>query len=287
MNDENWFLEKFHRETYVQGFKIKKKLFSGKSNFQSIDVLETDAVGKLLLLDGKTMISDADEFVYHELMAHIPAAVSPEIKNVLIIGGGDGGIVREFCKHKEIEKIILVEIDPMVVKVCQEFFPDCTSGLKDPRVQVVAQDGAQYVKQTPYIFDVIIIDSTDPENFASTLFTSEFYGQVKALLSAHGIMMAQTENPFLDTYSISSIYQNLRMNFSEVHSLSAPLLIYPGCYWSFAFCSNTIKPTEFNAKKKTELDQLAKDLKWYNTNWHQGCFKLSNYHLKKIGSLNG
>lgn len=279
---KEWSLEYFHHHTYVQGFKIKKKIFSAQSEYQKIDVLETDAVGKLLLLDHKTMISDHDEFIYHELMAHIPFMTIPRIQNALVIGGGDGGIIRELVKHKEIEKLFLVEIDPMVVKVCQDFFPNCTSGLRDPRVQVIHQDGAQFIKQTNLLFDVVIIDSTDPENFASTLFTEDFYAQVKKILSPHGVMMAQTENPFLDTYNVSQIYKNLKNNFPQTHALSAPMLIYPGVAWTFAFCSMNINPQQLQESKIAEMSELQKNLKWYNMDWHLGAFKLSNFHLKKI-----
>src|SRR5690606_37870241 len=154
----------------------------------------------LLLLDDKTMVSEADEFVYHELMGHIPLMTVPDAKHVLIIGGGDGGIVREVVKHPEIQSVELVEIDELVVKVSREFFPDCTSGLNNPKVKIVMQDGAQYLQESTQNYDVIIIDSTDPENFASTLFTKEFYQTVKNKLTPNGVMMAQTENPFLDTY---------------------------------------------------------------------------------------
>jgi spermidine synthase len=229
------------------------------------------------------MISDADEFVYHELMAHIPSMVVPELKQVLIIGGGDGGIVREFCKYKEISKIVLVEIDPLVVKVCQEFFPHCTSGLSDPRVQVISQDGSEYVQKTTLKFDIIIIDSTDPENFASGLFTQEFYGRVKNILNPNGVVMAQTENPFLDTYNIADIYKNMRSQFAQVHSLSAPLLIYPGVFWTFAFCSNNQSATVLNQQRLSHMEPLLSQLKWYNPAWHVGAFQISNFHKRKIG----
>jgi len=285
LNPTSWALEYFHHSSYVQGFKIKKSLLNIQSAYQKIEVLDTEAVGKLLLLDGKTMISEADEFVYHELMAHIPWMTVKNCESVLIIGGGDGGIVREFCKHSSIKKIFLVEIDQLVVKVCQDFFPECTSGLSDPRVQIVHQDGHEFLKKTIHKFDVVVVDSTDPENFASTLFTEEFYGTVKNVLNPGGIMMAQTENPFLDTFNMKNIYANLRSQFSEVHSLSAPLLIYPGVFWTFAFCSNGVKPQELIEEKLANMKELEKNLKWYNHLWHVGAFAISNFHKKVIKQL--
>jgi len=284
MDHKNWQVEHFHHDTYLQGFKIKKILYQGKSKYQNITVVDTEAVGKLLLLDGKTMISDADEFVYHELMGHIPLMTIKNAKDVLIIGGGDGGIVREVVKHPTIESVTLVEIDEQVVNISKEYFPYCTSGLSDPRVKVLYEDGAAYLKSCHKLFDVIIIDSTDPENFASTLFTAEFYATVKKQLKPGGAMMAQTENPFLDTYNIKSIYDNLRSNFKNVYSLAAPLLIYPGVYWTFAYCSESTNPTQLLPERMSWMKTLEANLKWYNTSWHQGAFQLSNLHLKKIGA---
>lgn len=285
MNINEWQLEQFHHDTYVQGFKVKKKLFETQSKYQKITVVDTEAVGRLLLLDGKTMVSDADEFVYHELMGHIPLMTVANAKHILIIGGGDGGIVREVVKHPDIESVTLVEIDEEVVTVSKEFFPDCTSGLSHPKVKLVMEDGAAFLKNSSQLYDVIIIDSTDPENFASTLFTKEFYQTVKNKLTANGIMMAQTENPFLDTYSIKSIYDNLRSNFKNVFSLSAPMLIYPGVYWSFAYCSENTMPTKLREDKTAFMNTLAPSLKWYNPEWHLGAFQISNFHKRKIGTL--
>lgn len=146
MQDKNWISEVSYRGCYSQGFKIKSKLCEKASKFQKIEVYETEGFGKLLLLDGKTMVSDADEFVYHEVMAHLPMMVAKNPKRVLVIGGGDGGVVREFVKHPELEEIHLVEIDEDVINVSKEFFPDCTSGLKDKRVKVYTEDGFPFLK---------------------------------------------------------------------------------------------------------------------------------------------
>jgi spermidine synthase len=218
-------------------------------------------------------------------MAHIPYAVLPSCQNVLVIGGGDGGIVRELVKHPSIKRIDLVEIDERVVRVCQEYFVDCTSGLKDPRVKVHFADGFVFidnVMKDNFQYDLVIVDSTDPEDFASQLFTSDFYGKVKRILAPHGILMNQTENPFLDTYGIKNIYHNLRQHFTQVHSFSAPMLIYPGVFWTFGFSSMQSHPLTFNGAHVKELQKWESTLKWYNTDWHQGCFRLSNFHKNKI-----
>jgi len=285
---QEWLIESFHHDSYSTGIAINRKLHSSQSPYQKIEVYETKNFGNLLTLDGKTMVCDLDEFVYHEVMAHIPLAVLPKCQKVLIIGGGDGGIVRELVRHPFIEQIDLVEIDAQVVQVSEQYFPNCTSGLKDPRVKVHFADGFVFldnVIRDRLTYDLIIVDSTDPEDFASNLFTSDFYGKVKVALAPHGILMNQTENPFLDTYGIKNIYDNLRVPFTSVHSFSAPMLIYPGVFWTFGFSSNQLNPTDFNSKTVSFLKSIEKDLKWYNTDWHQGCFKLSNFHKRKIGLL--
>lgn len=278
-----WFTERYFHKNVATSFKIKSVLHTEQSQFQKIEVLDTEGVGRLLLLDGKTMVSDHDEFVYHEVMGHIPSMVHPQIKNVLIIGGGDGGIVREYVKHPEIERIDLVEIDVRVIDVSKEFFPDCTSGLADKRVKICPQDGVEYIKTFKNFFDVIIIDSTDPEDFAAGLFTKEFYRHVSDALTDNGIMMAQTENPFYDEYGIKKFYDNLREVYPVVKSFTGPMMIYPGVFWTFAYASKGLVPTNLNEAKIPMMKELEKTLKWYNMDWHKGAFSLSNIHKKVTG----
>lgn len=283
MLDNGWFFEKSFYEQFAMGWKVKNVLHSEQSQFQKIDVLETEAIGKLLLLDGKTMVSEIDEFIYHEVMAHIPFAVSRKCEKVLIIGGGDGGVVREFAKHSSINQIDLVEIDERVIEVSKKFFPECTSALSDKRVNILPKDGLQFIKSKTNEYDIIIVDSTDPEDFASGLFTQEFYQDVSQALTEDGIMMNQTENPFYDQYDIKKIYRHMQQAFPFVQSFMAPMLIYPGVYWTFGFCSKKYMGTDINPEKIHEMQALEQTLKWYNTDWHRGAFKLSNFHKRKIG----
>ncbi len=277
-SQETWYTEKYFHQSVGTTFKIKNVLHDERSEFQHIQVLDTFGVGRLLLLDGKTMVSDRDEFVYHEIMGHVPTMLHPNPKNVLIIGGGDGGIVREFVKHPEIERIDLVEIDERVIEVSKKFFPHCTSGLSDRRVNVRTVDGVEYIKSYKNFFDIIIIDSTDPEDFAAGLFTKEFYAHVHSALTDQGIMMAQTENPFYDEWGIKNFYQNLKEVYPVVTSLHGPMLIYPGVFWTFAFASKGILPSALRNDKVSFMRDLEKELKWYNQDWHLGAFHQSNLH---------
>jgi len=283
MNVPGWMIEESFRNTFAMGFKVKSVLHSEQSKFQKIDVVGTESVGKLLLLDGKTMVSDKDEFVYHEVVSHIPYMVSRNCKKVLIIGGGDGGVVREFVKHKDIERIDLVEIDERVIEVSKIYFPDCTSGLSDKRVRVLPEDGFAFIKRAKKEYDIIVVDSTDPVDFASGLFTDEFYQDVYNALTDDGIMMNQTENPFLDEFGIKDIYKNMRKVFPIVNSFNAPMLIYPGVYWTFGFSSKKYRPTDINPSKTLEMNSLQRSLKWYNMDWHKGTFAISNFHKNMIG----
>lgn len=285
MIDNKWFYETSFAGKFKMGWKVKSHLHSEQSKYQKIDVLDTEAVGKLLLLDGKTMVSDLDEFVYHEVMAHIPYMVSRKCENVLIIGGGDGGVVREFARHADIKQIDLVEIDERVIEVSKKYFPECTSALDDKRVNILPQDGFAFMKSKKNFYDVIIVDSTDPEDFASGLFTSEFYTDVYNALTDDGIMMNQTENPFLDEYDIKSIYKNMRKAFPVVQSFTAPMSIYPGVFWTFGFSSKKYQATDLNPNKLTYISGLEQTLKWYNPEWHRGAFNISNFHKRKIGLI--
>jgi spermidine synthase len=283
MIKDGWLYERSFYSKFSMGWKVKSILHSEQSKFQKIDVVETESVGKLLLLDGKTMVSDKDEFVYHEVMAHIPWMVSRKCKKVLIIGGGDGGVVREFARHPEIEQIDLVEIDERVIEVSKKYFPNCTSALDDPRVNILAQDGLAFIKSKKNEYDIIIVDSTDPEDFASGLFTSEFYKDIYNALTDEGIMMNQTENPFFDEYGIKNIYTNMRKAFPQVASFSAPMSIYPGVYWTFGFSSKCWGPKDLNPAKKQQMAAIQRDLKWYNMDWHKGAFNIGTFHKKMTG----
>lgn len=284
MLDNGWVFEKSYFNKFKMSWKIKKVLHSEQSKFQKIDVVETEAFGKLLLLDEKTMVSEKDEFIYHEVMAHIPYMVTRKCEKVLIIGGGDGGVVREFARHKDIKQIDLVEIDERVIEVSKKYFPECTSALDDKRVNIMPQDGFAFIKSKKNEYDIIIVDSTDPEDFASGLFTSEFYQDVYNALSDEGIMMNQTENPFLDQYGIGDIYKNMRKAFPIVQSFYAPMCIYPGVFWTFGFSSKKYRATDINPLKKQEMYKLERKLKWYNMDWHKGAFQLSSFHKRMIGA---
>jgi spermidine synthase len=238
MSSGLWFTEQQPGDDIRLSFATDEVLFRGVSPFQSVDVIRTKAFGKMLLLDGAVMITEDDEFVYHEMIAHIPACLHEDPKRVVVIGGGDGGTVRELLKHKSIEEIVLCEIDEMVVNACKEHFPKVASGLADPRVKVRIGDGIAYMKELDRSVDIAIIDSTDPVGPGEGLFTPDFYRSVARALRPGGIMVAQSESPWFDAELMSRIHRNIGAGFSTKHTFVGSIPTYPRGLWSWTLGAN-------------------------------------------------
>lgn len=270
---ETWFREQY-RDT-EKGFKVLGALHQSVSQFQTMDVLETAHYGRLLVLDGTVQTTEGDEFIYHELIAHIPLLAHPAPKQVLVIGGGDGGTVREVLKHPGVERVVLCEIDGDVIDVCRKYLPSISCALDEPRVEIVVGDGVAYVEQHPDTFDVILNDSTDPAGPGVGLFTEGFYQNVKRALKKDGIFSAQTESPFADPEGVQKIYTLLRKVFPITQAYVAPIPTYPAGYWSWSFCSETLKPMAH--VREAEARRLEKDTRYYNWEVHQAVWALPNF----------
>ena len=201
----------YYHEITPSGFgiaiKAGKILFSKQSDFQKVEVFETEsALGRVLTLDDLMMTTEGDEYHYHEMIAHIPMMQHKNPESVLVIGGGDGGTVREVLKHKTVKKVVLCEIDGMVIDACKEFLPTISCGLSDPRVEIKVEDAIEFIKDKKNEYDIILIDSTDPMGPGEGLFTEEFYTNVKNSLKEGGIMAAQSESPFVNKNEIKKMY---------------------------------------------------------------------------------
>ena len=181
MTEEGNWIEERHRDSFAMRYRVEKVLFEGQSPFQRVEVVQTAGHGRMLLNDGLVMVTERDEAVYHEMIAHVPLFVHPNPRRVLVIGGGDGGSVREALRHRSVERCRLVEIDEMVVNACRRFIPQTASCLDDPRVEVTIADGVEFVATTGETYDVVLVDSTDPIGPAKPLFGSDFYRNVKRL----------------------------------------------------------------------------------------------------------
>lgn len=271
-----WFSE-YHTENTKFSIKFEKQILSVQSRFQRIDILETIDFGKILVLDGYLMFTEKDEFIYHEMMVHVPMAVNPNIKKVLVIGAGDGGVVRELTGYKDIESIDLVEIDPMVVEVCKEYIPQTAHKLEDPRVHIYYEDGLRFIRRKVEIYDLIIVDSTDPFGPGESLFTKEFYGNSFNALKEDGIMVNQHESPYYERDAIACKRAHKRIvdSFPIAKVYQAHIPTYPSGHWLFGFASKKYHPIK-DLKEKEWNDRVL-DTKYYTTKLHQGAFYLPRY----------
>ena len=268
-----WFSE-LHRNRVGLSIKIKRLLYSGESSFQRIDVLDTYEFGRMLVLYGSIMVTEKDEFVYHEMISHVPLFTHPDPREVLIIGGGDGGTLREVLRHKDVEKAFLVEIDEMVVKTSQQFLPTIATDFDNPRAHIIFEDGAKFLARDGY-YDLIIIDSADPIGPAEVLFQREFHQKAFDRLKDDGILIAQTESPMCHRDTIKKIYRNLKSIFPIVRMYLAYVPTYPGVLWSFAFCSKKYDPIkDFRAEK---FKSLSLKTSYYNPEIHNASFCLPNF----------
>ena len=270
-----WFTEQ-HTDDVRFSIHIKEQLYSGKSYYQQIEVFDSYEFGRVLVLDGYIMLTERDEYIYHEMMVHVPMACNPDIRRVLVIGAGDGGTVRELCRYDSITQIDMVEIDEQVVKVCKEYLPQTACRLEDPRVHIYYEDGLKFVRRVEDTYDLIIVDSTDPFGPGEGLFTKEFYGNCFTALREHGILTNQHESTYYDSYTsmVSRTHRRMRSVFPVAMVYQAHIPTYPSGHWLFGFASKNIHPVyDF----KPEIwEQLGLETKYYNTQLHTGCFALPN-----------
>ena len=276
-----WFSER-HSGDALFSIKINKQLFSGQSEFQRIDVFESEEFGRILVLDGYLMVTEKDEWVYHEMITHVPMATNPNIQKVLVIGAGDGGTVRELVRYKSIKQVDLVEIDKMVVDCCKEFLPTLSCALDDARVNIFYEDGLKYIRKKNDFYDLIIVDSTDPFGPGEGLFTKEFYGNCHAALTDDGILVNQHESTFYEEYSdaMRRAHGRIRERFALAKVYQAHIPTYPSGHWLFGFASKKYNPiSDLNAHKWNDLGIATK---YYNTELHIGAFAIPNYVKEQL-----
>ena len=272
---ELWFTEK-HTDDAQFSIKVKEQLYSGKSYYQDIAILDTYEFGRILTLDGYIMLTEKDEYIYHEMMVHVPMACNPDIKNVLVIGAGDGGTVRELTRYSTIENIDMVEIDEKVIEVCKEFLPQTACRFDDERVRVSIADGLKYVRKKENFYDLIIVDSTDPFGPGEGLFTREFYGNCFKALTENGILVNQHESTYYDSYvdMVKRTHRRIGGVFPVSMVYQAHIPTYPSGHWLFGFASKNIHPV--HDIKEDEWNSLGLEMKYYNTELHKGSFALPN-----------
>lgn len=246
-------------------YEVEKVLYKGRSAFQDIMVIENRHFGRMLVLDGVVQITEKDEFFYHEMLVHILLHAHPNPRNVIVIGGGDGGTVREVLKHSSVERVYFIEIDEEVIRVSKEFFPSVASGIDDPRVEIKCMDGAEFVKNRRGDIDAVIVDSTDIVGFAKSLFTVEFFKSVKDSLSEEGMFVSLSESLHFHRDMVVEVQEELRLIFPVVDLYTANLATYAGNWWTFSAAS-----------KKLDLRQMRRpfdiDTKYYSDEVHHQAF---------------
>lgn len=257
--------------------RVNRQLFSTDSEYQSIEVFESEQYGRILALDGDIIFSESDEFIYNEMVVHVPMSVHNDVKNVLIIGGGDGGVARELIAYLEVEKIDVVEPDEELLDVCRKYFPKSTAAFDDERVNIIHRDGLRFLRGRNAEYDLIINDSTDPFGHTEGLFTKEFYGSCYRALKDDGIMVYQHGSPFFDEdeTAFQSMHRKAYSSFPISRVYQAHIPTCPSGYWMFGFASKKYHPiNDFNAEKWN-----ARKIKtwYYTTNLHLGAFMLPKY----------
>lgn len=283
---ELWFTEQ-HAPGVRFSIKVKQHLFTTQSDYQKIDVFDSYEFGRFLTLDGLMMLTEKDEFIYHEMIVHVPMAVNPQIRDVLIIGGGDGGAARELTRYPGVRHIDLVEIDQAVVDVCREYLPSVAGKLDDPRVHLHFEDGLRYIRRKAGAFDLIIVDSTDPFGPGEGLFTREFFGNCQKALREGGILVNQHESPYYDTYaaSMKRAHRTIMEFFPVCKVYQAHIPTYPSGHWLFGFASNQPHPTR--GLQADAWNALNIRTRYYNTSLHMGCFAMPSYVLDLLEKENG
>lgn len=273
---ECWYSE-FHTNNVKLSIRVQKQLYSGQSDFQRIDVFESDEFGRFLTLDGFMMLTEKDEFIYHEMLVHVPMSVHPNVKNVLVIGAGDGGVLRELGQYPGIETVDLVEIDEQVIEVCKQFLPQTACGFQDKRVRIHIADGLKFVRSVENAYDLIIVDSTDPFGPGEGLFTKEFYGNCYNALRADGIMVNQHESPFYeeDCMAMQRAHKRIVDCFPISRVYQAHIPTYPSGHWLFGFASKRYDPLQ--NQLKNDFKNLKIQTKYYNEHIHKGAFYLPTY----------
>lgn len=280
---EFWYTDQ-HTKGVRFSMKVEQQLASCESRFQRIDILKTQEFGKVLVLDGELMITQKDEFIYHEMITHVSMAVHPDVKRVLVIGAGDGGTIRELAKYKAIDQIDMVEVDEEVTRLCLEHFQETAEALKDPRVNMYFEEGLRFVRKRQEEYDLIIVDCADPYGPAEGLFTREFYGNCYKALKEDGILINQHESPYYSEQSktVQKAHHHIRQVFpySTVYQCHIPS--YPSGHWLFGFASKQYDPIE--DLKEEKWNSLGVATRYYNTDLHKGSFYLPTYVKELLGT---
>jgi spermidine synthase len=284
-----WFTE--GDDNIALSFRHKgDPLFRKKSPYQLVEVYDTYEYGKILTCDGNVMCAEKDEHVYHEMIAHVPMFTHPHPQDILVIGGGDGGAVREILKHEGLKKVTLVEIDKVVIKASKKYLPTISSALNHPKLNLIIEDGIKFIESTPDSkYDMVIIDSTDPVGPAAGLFKEDFYLQVYRILKPTGIMVSQSESPRYNIEIFKKIFHYYRKIFgqAQVFCYLAYIPTYLSGMWSFSFCvKGLLHPLDDIDSEKAQIFTEKQSLNYYSYEIHQAAFILPKFVQEMLNISN-
>jgi len=254
------FFEKDPYAPIQYTYEVSSILHKSKSRYQDIMVFENPFFGKILVLDGVVQITERDEFFYHEMLTHVIMSAHPEPKNIIVIGGGDGGTVREVVKHQTVEKVYFIEIDEEVINVSKKFFPSVACGMDDSRVEIKCMDGADFVKGRKSDIDIVIVDSTDIVGFAKSLFSQEFFTSIKKCLTENGLFVTLSESLHFHKDIVIEVQETMKSVFPVVDLYTTPLATYGGNWWTFSVGSMKLNPREISRTDAIETKYYCRDI---------------------------
>lgn len=277
-----WFYETLFPSVKL-GLSVRRVLYTGRSSFQKIQVLQTEQFGRMLVLDGVIQTTEKDEWIYHEMLTHVSLLSHPDPKRVLIIGAGDGGILREVLKHP-IQEAVLVEIDERIIELSKKYLSSiCQRAFDDPRAKILIQDGAKFIQQENRSFDVAIVDSPDPIGPGKVLFSAKFYQGLAQLLGQNGILVRQTGSTILQPHEWETNHKTVLEFFSNVSPFVAAIPTYIGGFFSLLFASNGVNPLSLDRTGVEErYHRLSLKTRYYNPDIHFASFSLPEYIRQRL-----
>jgi spermidine synthase len=279
--DETWFTEEWAEQGSAISLKFKKKLHDEQSPYQRIEIYKTETFGTLMTLDGLVMVTDRDNFIYHEMMSHPALFTHPNPRRVLVIGGGDCGTLHEVLKHDTVKVAEQVELDERVTRVAEQFFPTLCASNADARAQFHFADGIQWVANArPQSYDVIIVDSTDPVGPAAGLFSESFYENCFTALDAKGIVVGQSESPLFHGELIKSMHRALRAaGFRDTATLNFPQCTYPSGWWS---ATMACKDASFSELRRSVSSTNKITTRYYNADIHAASLVMPEFLRRAV-----
>ena len=268
-----WFSE-YHAPDVRHSIRVTRHLYSGKSDYQQIDIFDTPEFGKVLALDGNVMLTERDEFIYDEMITHIPMSVHPNVQDVLVIGAGDGGVVKELTRYESVKRIDLVEMDDKVIEACRTYLPENACKLDDSRVHIYFDNALRFIRRSTDEYDLIIVDSNDPFGPSEGYFTREFYGICYNALRSDGIMVNQQGSPFYaeDAEAMKRSHKRIASTFPVCRVFQAHIPTYAAGYWLFGVASKKYHPIDDMDAQRWSNYHLR--TRYYTTRLHKGAFYL-------------